>query len=353
VIECSARTGEGSRRRGWLSGCRRGRPPRLTVAAAGALDALLRERTEANGAFFEPRPRTWRGCCHRMAERFARGGAAVALGSPGGALRRPPRRGRVRPPGDRRQASAARDRPRREAVPAMQADLIAEPTTSRSPSADEPMRPRRRGAGPAGARLPDDRLRAVRRRVGVRAARETRSSARSWRDALPRALGAGPRLLRAPRPARGPEAGRSMTRARRASSIRSSPRARPTSRRDRGRPLAVVMQGEEVGALREQDAQRAARTARGRGGLRSTFDAAAGSRFGNGGSATDSMDSWPTLRARPRAGRRAPPRPDRGPAILTAIANDIGRRRSSAPGDRLRRAGDARSRSPPAATPST
>ena len=49
--------------------------------------------------------------CHRMAERFARGGRLIAVGQlSGGALGRAPRGGRVRAPGDRRQAGAARDR---------------------------------------------------------------------------------------------------------------------------------------------------------------------------------------------------------------------------------------------------
>ncbi len=52
----------------------------MTVAAAGRLDALLAERTEANRAFFEARAEEVARCCHRMAERFARGGRLVALG---------------------------------------------------------------------------------------------------------------------------------------------------------------------------------------------------------------------------------------------------------------------------------
>ena len=51
-------------------------------------------------------------CCHRMAERFARGGRLISLGfSPGGAFGRAPRRRGVRASGDRRQASPAGDRP--------------------------------------------------------------------------------------------------------------------------------------------------------------------------------------------------------------------------------------------------
>ncbi len=52
----------------------------MTVAAAGRLDSLLAERTEANRAFFDARAEAVAHCCHRMAERFARGGRLVAFG---------------------------------------------------------------------------------------------------------------------------------------------------------------------------------------------------------------------------------------------------------------------------------
>lgn len=52
----------------------------LTVAAAGRLDSLLAERTEANRAFFDQTAGEVARCCHRMAERFARGGRLIALG---------------------------------------------------------------------------------------------------------------------------------------------------------------------------------------------------------------------------------------------------------------------------------
>ncbi len=52
----------------------------MTVAAAGRLDSLLAERTEANRAFFAATAEEVARCCHRMAERFARGGRLVALG---------------------------------------------------------------------------------------------------------------------------------------------------------------------------------------------------------------------------------------------------------------------------------
>ena len=52
----------------------------MTVAAAGRLDSLLAERTESNRAFFEARSEDVARCCHRMAERFARGGRLISLG---------------------------------------------------------------------------------------------------------------------------------------------------------------------------------------------------------------------------------------------------------------------------------
>ena len=52
----------------------------MTVAAAGRLDSLLAERTESNRAFFEARSEDVAHCCHRMAERFARGGRLISLG---------------------------------------------------------------------------------------------------------------------------------------------------------------------------------------------------------------------------------------------------------------------------------
>ena len=54
----------------------------LGTAAAGArLDTALAERTEANRAFFEAEAERLARLCHRMAERFARGGRLVAFGS--------------------------------------------------------------------------------------------------------------------------------------------------------------------------------------------------------------------------------------------------------------------------------
>jgi D-sedoheptulose 7-phosphate isomerase len=54
----------------------------LTVAAdaAARLHALLAERTEANARFFEESCEGLARVCHRMAERFARGGRLIAFG---------------------------------------------------------------------------------------------------------------------------------------------------------------------------------------------------------------------------------------------------------------------------------
>jgi D-sedoheptulose 7-phosphate isomerase len=53
----------------------------LTVGeATGRLEALLAERTEANRDFFSAEAERIAQCCHRMAERFARGGRLIAFG---------------------------------------------------------------------------------------------------------------------------------------------------------------------------------------------------------------------------------------------------------------------------------
>jgi len=61
--------------------------PRLTSAApadsalSAHLDALLARRTEANSLFFAQEAERLARLCHRMAERFARGGRLIALGA--------------------------------------------------------------------------------------------------------------------------------------------------------------------------------------------------------------------------------------------------------------------------------
>src|SRR5690349_1380314 len=55
--------------------------PRLSAPpGADALDRLLDERTRANAAFFEAEAERIARVCHRMAERFARGGRLIAVG---------------------------------------------------------------------------------------------------------------------------------------------------------------------------------------------------------------------------------------------------------------------------------
>ena len=88
------------------------RARRLPAVAADAPAALLDERTEANARFFEAD-------AERLARAVPPDGRALRSRRPadrvrplaGRALGRTPRRGRVRPSGDRRQARAAGDRP--------------------------------------------------------------------------------------------------------------------------------------------------------------------------------------------------------------------------------------------------
>ena len=52
----------------------------MDTALAGRLDELLANRTRANSGFFEAEAARLAECCHRMAERFARGGRLIAFG---------------------------------------------------------------------------------------------------------------------------------------------------------------------------------------------------------------------------------------------------------------------------------
>ena len=52
-----------------------------TRAAAGALAVQIAARSEANRRFFDAQADRLARCCHRMAERFARGGRLIALGA--------------------------------------------------------------------------------------------------------------------------------------------------------------------------------------------------------------------------------------------------------------------------------
>ena len=206
----SARTGEGlDAFRDWLVElpARRAQRPRVTqtvpVAARRAPPrgggGVLRRRGGAHRAPLPPHGRALR----------ARRAPDRARPLAGGALGRAPRRRRVRAPGDRRQARAAGDRPARRG---RAAGAPARPDRRarrhrdrvRAPRTASPRRsPRCPGRG---ARLPDDRLRRRGgRRLGVRAAgRGPVRAPGAGRDALPRPLGARARVLRPPRPARGP-----------------------------------------------------------------------------------------------------------------------------------------------------
>jgi D-sedoheptulose 7-phosphate isomerase len=52
----------------------------IAALASRRLDELVASRTEANRSFFDAEAGRLARCCHRMAERFARGGRLVALG---------------------------------------------------------------------------------------------------------------------------------------------------------------------------------------------------------------------------------------------------------------------------------
>ena len=253
-----------------------------------------------------------------MAERFARGGRLLGHRR---RLGRPPRGGRVRASGDRRQAGAARARPSRAA----QLDAAG------------------------GARRHGDRVRRRGRR-DTPALRDRARPARGRsvhppgadRDRLPRAVGARARLPRAQR------ARPSTTPARRASSIRSSASARPTTRRSRRRAALDPDEGRGDRRAARADAHRGPRRRCSprrealRGGRRRVLA------LGNGGSATDAMDAGRRPRSAP--GRRGA-RPHRGPGDPD---RDRQRRRRRGdlrpPGDRLRpRPATRWSRSRPAA----
>ena len=277
-----------------------------------------------------------------------------------------PRRRRVRAPGDRRQARAAGDRAvaARRAAGRARLDLLAEPDDIVH-RLRRPADGRARGGARARARarLPDGRLRAARRRVGVRAAeRRPVRAPGAGRDALPRALGARARVLRAPRPARGPRrAARCTTPARRASSTRSW----PSSENDLE---AVLDDVRRVGADEGRRGRRAARADAGRGreALRAAAADAARGASTRGGTAAGARQRRLGHRRDGRRRRlRAPPPPRLAGAPRARPHRGHGdphrdrqrhRRRGDlrAPGDRLRRARATRcSRSPRAATRAT
>ena len=254
---------------------------------------------------------------------------------PGRALGRAPCRGRVRPSGDRRQARAARARAdRRVGRVTRELALVAEPddiVIAFGEPADGP------------------ELAAAARRRARAAARSTIAFAAlgaEWtfeppsddpfvrqelvETAVPRPVGARARVLRAPRPAGGPNRA-PLARRRRLElpvSVPGRARARPR-RRPRRRPRLGADEGRGGPRAARGDAARARRRAGGGGGrararLRRRRPAAGA---GNGGSATDAMDVVADF-VSPPAAFGWPRRPAldlcADTAIITAIANDIG-----------------------------
>ena len=120
------------------------------------------ERTAGQRAFFDEHAERLARLCHLMAERFARGGRLIAFG------RSPAARSDARHvavefvhPGDRRQARAAGDRPRRRGRRSRRAGRAAR-AARRHRDRVRRRRGRRRGGARARARararLPDDRV---------------------------------------------------------------------------------------------------------------------------------------------------------------------------------------------------
>ena len=207
----------------------------VSTATRSAPDrAALAERTRANAEFFEAEAERLARLCHRMAERFARGGRLMAFG------RSPAARS------DARHVAVEFVHPvivGKRALPAIGLAGEGGPLASRSRLLAEPddiaigfgadedggeaagalAMARERGCltlafAPAGAEWEFEPPSA--RPAGAPGAR---------RDALPRALGARARVLRPPRPARGPQR-RAHARHRRVEL------PLPLPRRARGRP---------------------------------------------------------------------------------------------------------------------
>ena len=282
-------------------------------------EAALARRLDAGEAFFGAEAERIARLCHRMAERFARGGRLVALGSSPAAR------------SDVRHVAVEFVHPvivGKRALPALglaaeggaldlQVDLVAEPGDMVIAfGADPAVRP---VWAARGARLPDDRLRRG-RRVGVRAAhRRPVRRARSWPRRSTTCCGSScTSSSTIAGCSRAASSGACTTPARRASSTRSSPSRRPTSRRSSPTSArSVLMKADEVGALRAQTLDDGAdgRWRRRRARCGRCFDA--GGKLlalGNGGSATDAMDAVADLRAAPQGWpARRGDRPHRGP----------------------------------------
>ena len=305
--------------------------------ASELLERGLAARREAARAAVRGRGRAHRGAvpCGRGALRAGRPPAGLRVLA-GGRLGRPSRRGRVRASGDRRQARAAGLRAARRAGIARptRSRCWRAPTTScwRSAIRGRCARAERRARRGARARGADRGVLAARRGLGDRAAdgRSVRPPG-ARRDALPRRLGALARVLRAPRAAQRAQRAPRARRRRVELPLPVPERERERSRRRAGRRARLG--GHEGARDRGSCASRPCATAPGRWRRRRRRCGEVFERggtllaLGNGGSATDAMDIVADLsRPLPGGGGAARRALDLSadPAIVTAIANDIG-----------------------------
>ena len=297
-------------------------------AATGALvEALLAERTEANRRFFAAEADRIARLCHRMAERFARGGRLVALGA----------------------SPAARSDARHVAVEFVHPVIVGKRALPAVGLAGE--------GGPLAAQVallasPDDIVLAFEADEEARAAVAAAADLGCLAICLP--------LEWAP-PTADPFVRQELTEtlyhllwelvhvffehrgllegrdARQVHDAGASSFLYPFLGEQETDLEAVItdvaasvaMKAEEVGALREQTLLEGLETLHAAAGdLRARFDAGGTLlALGNGGSATDAMDVVADFRA-PPAVRGWPPRRaldlTEDPAIITALANDIG-----------------------------
>ncbi len=348
----SARTGEGIEAfRDWLSGVAGGEAaagrrwgrdgPAAAARPPDRVGALLRDADRGQPrASSRPRPSAWRALCHRMAERFARGGRLVALGVSPAAR------------SDVRHVTVEFVHPvivGKRALPAIgltrdggplpaQVDLIAEPDDiaiafgADEPGGGEVARGARRRPR---ARLPDDRVRAPRRRVGVRAARAEDPFVRQ--ELAETAYHVLWELVHVFFDHRGLLAGREAGPVHDTGALELPLPVplgvgdRPRRRGRRTCAPSVLMKAEEVERAARADARRGSRACWSRPPRRCGRCFEAGGKLlalGNGGSATDAMDAvadfrYPPPAAAGRARRgdrphRGPGDPDRGRATTSA-----------------------------------